>query len=230
MMDNIDTHHGLPRAVRRENIYMDVLEMYEKNMEDILGEFPFRVEYENEKAFDTGGVCRDMFSSFWEEAYLQHFDGERLLVPSGIDISKFKLLGTILAHGFMVCGFLPVRIAFPVIAAVVLGPDVKIPDTILIESFVDFLASHGSAILRDAVLQVQTNRSLTSSMTSNLADLLNRFGCTEMPMSENLLRLITGVSQHYFMGKTFCTLHSMRAGVPITYLNFWLNYTILQFF
>ena len=75
MMDNIDTHHGLPRAVRRENIYMDVLEMYQENMEEILGEFPFRVKYENEKACDTGGVCRDMFSSFWEEAYLQHFDG-----------------------------------------------------------------------------------------------------------------------------------------------------------
>ena len=122
------------------------------------------------------------------------------------------------------------NIAFPVIATVVLGPDIKIPDTILIESFVDFLASHESVILRDAIVHVQTNQSLTSSMKSNLVDLLSRFGCTEMPMSENLVRLLTGVSQHYFMGKTFGTLHNMRAGVPKSYFDFWQKYTILQFF
>ena len=208
MMDNIDTHHGLPRAVRRENIYMDVLKMYQENMEEILGEFPFRVKYENVKAIDTGGVCRDMFSSFWEEAYLQHFDGERLLVPSvrpGIDMSKFKLLGTTLAHGFM-CGFLPVRIAFPVIAAVVLGPDIKIPDTILIESFVDFLASHESAILLDAIVHVQTNQSLTSSMKLKLGNLLSRFGCTEMPICLKISEVKNWCFTALFYGEDYLAL------------------------
>ena len=29
---------------------------------------------------DTGGVSRDMFSSFWEEAYRKNFDGESLIL------------------------------------------------------------------------------------------------------------------------------------------------------
>ena len=50
------------------------------NLYDILKEFPFRIRYEDERAVDTGGVCRDMFSAFWEEAHRKHFDGEKLLV------------------------------------------------------------------------------------------------------------------------------------------------------
>ena len=96
------------------------------------------------------------------------FDGEQLLVPCispEADIqgptSIFKILGTILSHGFMVCGFLPVRVAFPVVAAVLLGTDIVIPDNILIDTFVDFLASHESSILRDAVLDVKIGQPLT---------------------------------------------------------------------
>ena len=55
----------------------------------------------------------------------------------------------------MVCGFLPVRLAFPVVAAVLLGPDVVIPDNILMESFIDYLACHESEVLRNAVLQLR---------------------------------------------------------------------------
>lgn len=132
--------------------------------------------------------------------------------------------GTILAHGFMVCGFLPVRIAFPVFVAILLGPDAEIPEAILLESFIDFLSAHESAMLRDAVLQV--DRSLTSSTQSKLIDLLSRFGCTELPTSENLLRLVITVSRHYFLGKTFGTLFAMRSGVPNIYHAFWQTYTV----
>ena len=81
MIDEMSTHHGLPRAFRRDNIYQDVMDLYTEDVSGLLSEFPFRVRYENEKAVDTGGVCRDMFSAFWEKAYLKNFDGERLVVP-----------------------------------------------------------------------------------------------------------------------------------------------------
>ena len=44
-----------------------------------------------------------------------------------------------------------------------------------------FLSSHESTILKDAVLQVQSNQFITSDVKSSLIDLLSRFGCTEMP-------------------------------------------------
>lgn len=101
-------------------------------------------------------MCRDMFSSFWEEAYLKNFDGESLLIPAvhpNTDMATFPILGTVLSHGFMVCGYLPVRIAFPVIAATLCGPSVKIPDAIILESFIDYLTTHESSILRDSIYQ-----------------------------------------------------------------------------
>ena len=79
-----------------------------------------------------------MFSAFWEETYIKNFDNETLLVPvilPNTDMATFPVLalGAILSHGFMVCSLLPVRIAFPVFAAVLGGPGVKIPDATLLD-------------------------------------------------------------------------------------------------
>ena len=68
------------------------------------------------------------------------FDGSGSVVPAShptIDMSVFPMLGKILSHGYIACGFLPVHISFPVIAAVLLGPDVQISDTILCRSFIN---------------------------------------------------------------------------------------------
>ena len=78
--------------IRRESIYDDVIMMYENYFPDISREFPFRIKYVNERATDTRGKCRDMFSYFWENAYIRHFDGERLLVPAVHLTQKWRRL------------------------------------------------------------------------------------------------------------------------------------------
>ena len=78
--------------------------MHRENSAQILGEYPFCVRFDGEKAVDTGGVCRDMYSSFWESTCLRHFDGENLLIPAvnpNTEMSTLPLLGTILAHGYI---------------------------------------------------------------------------------------------------------------------------------
>ncbi len=103
-----------PRSVSRETIYNDVVDMFGDNITDILVEYPLRIHYDGERAIDTGGVCRDMFSTFWTEAYLRHCDGERLFIlannPS-TDSKNLPLLGTILSYGFLTCGVLPIKMA-----------------------------------------------------------------------------------------------------------------------
>jgi len=62
------------------------------------------------------------------------------LVPAvgpGRENATLKVLGTILSHGYMVCGYLPIRVAFPVIAAALNGPDVSISDALLINCFLE---------------------------------------------------------------------------------------------
>ena len=186
MIDSLDTHQGMARAIRRNNyVYDDVIATYHDNTDDVLCEFPFRIRYEEEMAIDTGGVCRDMYSAFWNEAYLKHFDGESLLVPAihrNSELTVLLILGTIISHGFMVCGFLPIRIAFPVLAAVLCGTDVHLLDVILVESFVDYLSSYESSLLRKAVQSPQQQQAFSSQIVTELISIL---GCTEIPNSRN---------------------------------------------
>ena len=81
-MSGLRTRAGLPWCIRRSHVYDDVIKMHRENSAQILGEYPFCVRFDGEKAVDTGGVCRDMYSSFWESACLRHFNGENLLIPA----------------------------------------------------------------------------------------------------------------------------------------------------
>ena len=229
-MYDISTIHGIPRPINRSKIYADVMETYEENVLEVIREFPFRIRFEGEKAVDTGGVCRDMYSSFWETAYTKHFDGETLLVPAvhpNTKLSTFPILGTVISHGFLVSGFIPVRIAFPVLAHVFFGTDVVIPDAILLESFIDYLSSHDSSVVREAVLlSCQKEVSFSSDMQTQLINLLSHLGCREIPTPINIKRLLFDT----FIIKPLGTLFTLRSGVPTVYHKFWTQFSLEEFF
>ena len=124
-MRALGCEEGSPHLIRRKELYKDVIELY-SDFSRLADEFPFRIAFDDEQALDTGGVARDLFSGFWIHACQRHFDGSGTLVPAlhpHVDMRVFPLLGTILSHGYLACGFLPVQIAFPVIAAAVLEPN-----------------------------------------------------------------------------------------------------------
>ncbi len=98
-------------------------------------------------------MSHDLFSAVWVDAYIRAFDGCNSLVPQAhphIDLGMLPVLGTILSHGFLVTGMLPVRIAFPCLAAVALGPMVSIPDSTLITSLADYVSPYECSILKRA--------------------------------------------------------------------------------
>ena len=47
----------------------------------------------------------------------------------------------VLSHGYLSCGFMPVRIAFPTLAACLLGPTTAVPLHIIVQSFKDYVSS-----------------------------------------------------------------------------------------
>ena len=59
-----------------------------------------------------------------------------------VQVELFSHLGAIFSHGFMSCGFMPVRLGFPTVASLVLGTSVGIPELMLITSFQDYLSCH----------------------------------------------------------------------------------------
>ena len=56
---------GIRHMINRANVFDSVVTLYTSMLTQILDEYPFRVKYRDEKAFDIGGVSRNMFSAFF---------------------------------------------------------------------------------------------------------------------------------------------------------------------
>ena len=90
-----------PYVIRRSRVYEDVVSLYRTHSAVVLFDKSFSVEYAGEKAIDAGGVTRDVFSAFWESAYLEKFDGGGVLTPEMSphdDPVVFSVLGSIPGH------------------------------------------------------------------------------------------------------------------------------------
>ena len=133
-LTSIGAFPGLTHTVRRSYIFKDVLSLY--GNENICQEYPIDIEFESEEAIDHGGVQREMFSAFWEQAYLQPFEGATILIPL-LHPQTDTVFGRILSHGYLVTGFLPIRIALPTLICMLLGP--VIPSDIMEGAFLDYL-------------------------------------------------------------------------------------------
>ena len=233
MIDTLDTHQGQPHSVRRAHLYEDCLQLYSENLDRILKEFPFRITYVGKRAIDTGGVSRDMFSAFWECAYLNVFDGGNLLAPAihpGIDMSNLPVLGAILSHVFLSSSFLPIRVAFPILATVLLGPSVKIQDMIIMDTFVDFVSSYEGKILKEALQESQTKLSYMEDLEKKLIEILSHFGCRQIPTPRNIRQLIRGIARHEFLVKPLGAIYALHSGVPAVHHEFWSQFSVGQLF
>ena len=206
-------------TIKRKNIYNDAIQLYSTKAA-IVDQVPILVQFDDEEGVDFGGVCRDFFSGFWEEAYLKMFDGAALLVPAchaGIDIKHFTVLGQILSHGYLCCGFLPTRISFPVLALILLGLSTSISHETFVKYFVEFLSQVDRKVISRA-LQV---KELTQLMKTSVINVLSRFGCRDVPTPSNLPHLLYTLAQHYFVSRPFASLSLMNGGVPEKHKPFW---------
>ena len=216
------SEEGSPHLVRRDNIFSDVLKIYE-NFSRIANEFPFRVAFDDENALDTGGVTRDMLSGFWISAFDKFFDGAGSLVPAAhpnIDMNMLPVIGTILSHGYIVSGFLPVRMSFPVLAAILLSPTVEIDDSLLCECFIDHLSYYDASILKEAFLE---KSSFSPDLHSRVLALLACFNSRKIASPANLKSIVTNIARHEFLIKPLGAIYQIHAGIPVQHRSFWVD-------
>ncbi len=84
--------------------------------------------------------------------------------------------------------FLPIRVAFPVIASVLYGPSSRIiPDHINVESFIDYIGLHESSILTKAITVSEAGKDFSQDLKGNLIALLSRFDCMVVPIQQRML-------------------------------------------
>jgi hypothetical protein len=170
---------------------------------------------------DCGGVSRDMLSGFWEEAYQKLFDGCRLLTPvihPQVDMKVLPVIGRILSHGYLASGFLPVRIALPTLACILLGPTVNIPDGILLNTFPDCLSEYEAEVIREAL---NRTKAFGSKLQAKLMDMLSRFGCREVPNCINVKDVIGKVARYEFIAKPLAAVAMINTGIPLLHTSFW---------
>ena len=63
-MHKEDLHAGEHRAIKRSSVYGDIFDVYTDASSDVRCEFPLNFKFEGEKAYDAGGVCREVFLAF----------------------------------------------------------------------------------------------------------------------------------------------------------------------
>lgn len=95
---------GSPHVVSRKNVYQDVMALYRSSYSSLIKEYPLRVRFEGEMALDAGGVCRDMFTAFWEQhavksCSLVAITSSQLCIPkwtcpSSVFWGQFSRMGT----------------------------------------------------------------------------------------------------------------------------------------
>lgn len=101
--------------VHRSCLYSDVLHLFQQ---DVLNYYPLSVRFVNKQAVNCGGVCQDKISggSLYIPFWWQH-SWYTSLLHAQTNMQDFSILGMILSHGYLLEGYLPVRVAFPSLVA-----------------------------------------------------------------------------------------------------------------
>ena len=178
-------------------------------------------------------MCRDMFPAFWEEAFKYFFDGQNLLSPvvhPHTDMALLPTMGKILSHGYLVSGFLPVRIAFPVLAGILLGQNAQIPNRILVETFADSLCSFEASIIRNCLHFPASVTCFPGETENSLIAVLSRYGCREIPTPQTLERVLIQILSYEFRIKPLAAVCSIRSGIPVVEQPFWQNKTVEELY
>ena len=216
---------GRFHTIERRDVFGSVNDLFSK--EEVLSEFPLQIKFHGEVGFDSGGVCRDMFSAYWEHAYKQYFDGNSVLIPvlhPEADMQSFPRLGLVLSHGYLVSGFLPTRIAFPAVASILLGPHVEVPDSSLVETFGDSLNPVERSVIKEC-LSVRSAE-FPGNLLSQLIAVLSRFGCRTQPTPATLRARLAGIGKYEFQVKPLAAFCSISSGIPSLEKSFWSSFSI----
>ena len=57
------------------------MKLYGSSDDNIVEEYPLKIEFSGEQACDLGGVSRDAISAIWNQTYQKMFDCSNLFVP-----------------------------------------------------------------------------------------------------------------------------------------------------
>jgi hypothetical protein len=139
---------------------------------------------------DTGGIFRDMIAEYWESFYSTRCEGAELKVPvlaPSIDSKRWKAVASIIAMGYHVEKYLPVRIA-PSFLQYAIDGKADLEEDILIQQYLKYLPE----VDRNSI-----STALDDFEVADLDELLEFYdnhGCRSKPEAETFRTVIRDVA------------------------------------
>ena len=221
---SLSLKEGVSHEVERVNIYSSVMTLFTMNREVILQEYPLQIGFRGERAVDVGGVSREFFSAFYDAVYAKYCDGVSLLYPvvnPHVKTSELKTLGLVISCGYLLSAVLPVRIAFPTLAAILLAKSHDLPDHVMVDSFAGILSAHDSAVIQSACRKVEFKEPFSESLETNLLTVFSCFDCRQAPSVGTFSHVVRDISNYLFLRKPCAFINDVRAGIPSVHQRFW---------
>ena len=216
-MKSINASSGPTHLVDRATIFKSVLTIYEQE-----SVYPMFIKFVGEIGVNEGGLQRDMFTAFYEEAYAHLFEGATTVIPMvrcQMDMATYALLGRIISHGYLVTGILPDRIALPSLLVALLGPSVKISTSTLLDAFLDYISATERTVLKKAL--DNCNATYKPEELDQIIAILSRFGCRMVPTPSLLISIIEQAAKYEFCLKPAAALAIIHSGIPLCHKSYW---------
>ncbi|XP_041841968.1 uncharacterized protein LOC121640323 [Melanotaenia boesemani] len=166
-------------TVRRINVVHDVIDIF---MEPEVLNVELKMELKNEKAVDSDGVSREVYSAFWEH-FLEQCEGEDERVPRlrpDFTEQQWQAVGRVWLKGYLDHNIIPIRLSPAFVLACCQGVS-SVDEELLMMSFSRFISGPEQVAVEKAL---QGNMDETAE--EDLLELLSRMGSHCLPSKDNL--------------------------------------------
>ncbi|XP_046877352.1 uncharacterized protein LOC124468585 isoform X1 [Hypomesus transpacificus] len=202
--------------LRRVSIVQDVLNVF---MDPKVLTVNLKMELKNERAVDSDGVSREVYSAFWEH-FLEQCEGEDERVPRlqpDYSEKEWQAVGRVWLKGYLDHNILPIRLSPAFILACCQGVS-SVDEELLMMSFARFLSVSERASVEQAL---QGNMDETAE--EDLLDLFSRMGSHILPSKDNLQPVILTMAHKVLLQEPkfiidcfHSSIHCIHNAVPMS--------------
>ena len=118
----------------------------------------------------------------------------------------------------MQCGFLPLKIVFPTLAAMLLGTNVQVPSPLLLSSFIDSLNTYEQGVLRAGL---ESKNAFAPEIYAKLISIISRFEGRQLPTPSNFREIVVQLARYQFLVKPMPATLAIYTGLPDFERPFW---------
>lgn len=211
--------------VRREHLVEDLMNIY---TDPTILQAYLHINVLGEPGSDWGGVSRDIFTSFWNEAILLYFKGHDVHVPylpphKMEEERNFLLMGRILAHSTAVLGYIPISICKSCMMVTIFNTT-HIEANTLLEDFLLFVDLKDRTLLQEALNDFSA---LTEEQRADLQNLFYQFDMGCILKEETFRDQLLNMARNELCLKPRSLCEKLRQGIPEVHFDqFWSQMTI----